>query len=45
MLYEAYKRDSEGYLDHCVAHEEYEMVFEEALLHEETNAEWEKSLK
>lgn len=44
-LYETYKRDSEGYLDLCAAHEEYEMVFEEALLHEETYAEWKKSLK
>lgn len=44
-LYATYKRDSEGYLDLCAAHEEYEMVFEEALLHEETYAEWQKSLK
>jgi len=43
--YETYKKDSEGYLDLCAAHEEYEMVFEEALLHEETYAEWKKSLK
>ncbi len=44
-LYETYKKDSEGYLDLCAAHEEYEIVFEEALLHEETYAEWQKSLK
>ena len=44
-LYESYKRDSEGYLDLCAAHEEYEMVFEEALLYEEAYAKWKKSLK
>ena len=41
-LYVTYKKDSESYLDLCAAHEEYEMVYEEALLHEETYAEWEK---
>ena len=41
-LYASYKKDSESYLDLCAAHEEYEMVYEEALLHEETYAEWEK---
>ena len=41
-LYATYKRDSESYLDLCAAHEEYEMVYEEALLHEETYAEWGK---
>ena len=44
-LYETYKKDSEDYLNLCATHEEYEMVFEEALLHEEAYAEWEKSLK
>lgn len=39
-LYESYKKNSEAYLDSCTSHEDYEMVYEEALLQEEAYAAW-----
>ena len=44
-LYSSYKTNAENYLEHCATHEEYEFVFEEALLHDENYAEWEKGSK
>lgn len=44
-LYEAFKQESENYLDLCATHEEYEMVYESSLLHEEEYEQWKKSLK
>ena len=41
--YEAYKSDAESYLDLCASHEDYELVYDEALLHEENYDEWKKS--
>ena len=43
--YSAYKTNAESYLEHCASHEEYEFVFEAAMLHDEEYAEWEKSSK
>lgn len=44
-LYATFKTDAERYMDQCASHEEYEFVFEAALLYEEQYAEWEKSVK
>jgi hypothetical protein len=41
--YEAYKTNAESYLDLCASHEDYELVYDEALLHEENYNEWKKS--
>ncbi|RLA63964.1 MAG: hypothetical protein DRQ78_06455 [Epsilonproteobacteria bacterium] len=43
IIYANYKKDTEGYLDQCAAHEEYEIVFDATLLYEERYAKWEKS--
>ncbi len=34
-LYAKYKKDAEGYIESCAAHEQYEIVFEESLLYED----------
>jgi len=44
-LYAAYKNASENYINHCAEHEEYEIVFEESLLHDEAYDEWKKNVK
>lgn len=41
--YVAYETDAESYLDLCASHEDYELVYDEALLHEENYNEWKKS--
>lgn len=38
-LYATYKKDAEAYIESCAAHAEYEIVFEESLLYEETYGE------
>lgn len=35
-LYVIYKKDAQEYIDNCATHAEYEVVFEESLLYEET---------
>jgi len=38
-LYVTYKKDAEAYIESCATHAEYEIVFEESLLYEETYGE------
>ena len=45
VQYTAYKTDAESYIEHCALHEEYEFVFEAAMLHDEEYAEWGKGSK
>ncbi|MEA1954134.1 MAG: hypothetical protein U9O24_07045 [Campylobacterota bacterium] len=44
ILYAKYKKEADKYMNDCSSHEEYEFVFETALLLEEQYAEWEKGL-
>ncbi len=44
-LYATFKKDADSYMDQCASHEEYEFVFEEALLYEEQYTDWEKGNK
>jgi len=38
--YSAYSKKAADYLEHCAAHEEYELVYEASLLHEEEFENW-----
>jgi len=40
--YNAYHKKAADYLEHCAAHEEYELVYEASLLHDEEYEEWNK---
>ena len=43
--YSAYKKNVLDYLDQCATHEEYEMVYDTSLLHDDEYNKWEKSAK
>ena len=40
--YSEYSKKAADYLEHCAAHEEYELVYEASLLHEEEYEKWKK---
>lgn len=42
--YEAYKKDSESYLNHCTLHEEYIVIFEETASYDDYYGKWKKDL-
>jgi len=42
-LYAEYKAASHNYIEHCATHEEYEMVYESAMMCDEMYDEWDKS--
>jgi len=44
-LYADYKAASHNYIEHCATHEEYEMVYESAMMCDEEYEAWEKKVK
>jgi len=44
-LYADYKAASHKYIEHCATHEEYEMVYEAAMMYDEEYEAWKKKVK